>query len=178
MIAALTPKPQLVTRRLGNLAAIGNPEVQAVIWTRNLPASAFRELEESAAGLEAFSFLSLTIDPFERVQQQLRKAGLRSHFLACDMSLLVSVFGEITQAPRVRVRINDSAAGLPDLRLVAAYEARRSRELPRQAKSRSWRCRSYAAIFRGSWAQDHPLASPDSNLWFTLEAAPASQRSL
>ncbi len=101
MIAALTSKPQLVTRRLGNLAAIGNPEVQAVIWTRSLPASAFRELEESASGLEPFSFLSLTIDPFERVQQ-LRKAGLCSHFLACDLSLPVSAIRWKSEPSRLR----------------------------------------------------------------------------
>lgn len=176
MLAALTPKPQLVTRRLGNLAAIQNPNVQTVIWTRTLPASAARELEEAAARVESFSFLSLTMDPFERVQQQLRKAGLRSHFLACDISLLISVFGEITNAPRVRVRLNDSAAGIPNLRLVAAYEARRGRQALRQPKGQPWRSRSYAAIFRGSWAQDHPLASPDSNIWFTLEAALAGPR--
>jgi hypothetical protein len=176
MIAALSPKPQFITRRLGNLAAIRNPEVQTAIWTRSLPATAQRELGEAASKLAPFSFLSLTIDPFDRVQQQMRKAGLRSHFLACDISLLVSVFGEITEAQRVRIRLKDSAAGQPEFRMVAAYEARRERGPKRQTKDQPWRSRSYAAIFRGSWAQDHPLAQPDSEIWFTLEAAPATSR--
>jgi len=176
MIAALSPKPQFITRRLGNLAAIQNAEVQTAIWTRSLPATAQRELEDSSVGLIPFSFLSLTIDPFDRVQQQLRKAGLRSHFLACDISLLVSVFGEITQAQRVRVRLKDSATGVPEFRLVAAYEARRARATRRQSKDQPLRSRSYAAIFRGNWAQDHPLAQPESEIWFSLEAAPATSR--
>lgn len=176
MIAALSPKPQFITRRLGNLAAIRNPEVQTAIWTRSLPSAAQRELEDSSVGLTPFSFLSLTIDPFDRVQQQLRKAGLRSHFLACDISLLVSVFGEITEAQRVRIRLKDSAAGVPEFRLVAAYEARRGRGPKRHGKGQPWRARSYAAIFRGNWAQDHPLAQPESEVWFTLEAVSPTPR--
>ena len=165
MLAALSPKPQLITRRLGNLAAIRNPEVQTVIWSRTLAAQALRELDET--GARPFSFLSLTTDPFDRVQQQLRKAGVRSHFLACDITLLVSVFGEITSAERVRVRVGEEPGGTPDFRLVASYGTRRAH--PRTRLSR--RPAGYAAIFRGAWAQDHPLAHPADGLWFTLDTA-------
>ncbi len=168
MIAALTPKPQLVTRRLGNLAAIQNPAVHTVIWSRTLPKDNAADIATATAvSRTPFDFFSLTNDPFDRIQHQLRKAGIGSHFLACDLALLITVFGEITGASRVRARLGSGpGSGAPasaEFHLVAAYG------YSRRASSRFT---SYVALFRRSWSQDHPLANPSSGLWLTLDPAP------
>jgi hypothetical protein len=174
MIAALAAKPQLITRRLGNLAAIRNPDVQAVIWSRTLPREARMEVATAAAAArEPLEFFTLSHDPFDRIQQQLHRAGVRSRFLSCDVALLVTVFGEILGLERVRVRLGGgSDATAPAFRLVAAYETQRP------ARTATPRFSSYAALFRGGWSQDHPLASPGSGLQLVLDPAPYSQPSL
>lgn len=168
MIAALTPKPQLVTRRLGNLAAIQNPAVHTVIWSRTLPRENAKEIAVTvAASRSPVDFFSLTNDPFDRIQHQLRKAGIGSHFLACDIALLVTVFGEITHTSRVRAQLGTGpGSGAPasaEYHLVAAYGYPRKTFL---------RFTSYVALFRGSWSQDHPLANPASGLRLSLDPAP------
>lgn len=176
MIAALTPRPQVVTRRLGDLSAIQNPVVQTVIWTRSLPRDTADQIFYAAAAIRGpLSFLSLTNDPFDRIHQQLRKAGIRSHFLVCDIALLVTVFGEISGATRVKARLNAGAelasSAAPGFRLVAVYGACRPRPAI-NAKSPARRFASYVAMFRGNWSQDHPLANPSSGLWLAIDPAP------
>ncbi len=129
----LLPSPkssstQIVTRHLGGLSAIQDPKFQAVIWARKLVPS----LRDELAGVKAMRpgrFVCLPDDPLERVQQQLRLAGLKSHFLAFDMALLVTVFGELAGARRIMAHIRmgeggeaTGGSGSDGMKLVAAYE--------------------------------------------------------
>lgn len=172
----LLPSPkssatQIVTRHLGGLSAIQDPKFQAVIWARKLTAP----LREELAGVEVMRpgrFVCLPDDPLERVQQQLRLAGLKSHFLAFDMALLVTVFGELAGARRIMAHIRmgddgEAAGGIASggLRLVAAYE----KGISGRAKRRLG---SYVAVIREEWFEDHPLAQAGgARLHLCLEAA-------
>ncbi len=174
MIAALSPKPQLVTRRLGDLAAIQNPNVQAVIWSRILPRDTVNDLPLPDSG--SLAFVTLVTDPYDRVQHQLRKAGLHSHFLNCDVALLVSVYGELTRSSRVRVTVSRTdglaPAGPREIRLVAAYRGRLSTRTRITEPARTSRFASYVGVFRGEWTQDHPLANPTNGLIVSLDSLP------
>lgn len=177
MNTTLASKPQFVTRHLGGLSAIRQDEMQSVIWSRRLASPLRNELGDMA-GADAVSFVTLSADPFERVQHQLRKAGVSAHHLTHDIALLVTVFGELSGADRITVRLQPGGAVArhsgKGLRMVAAYETNR-----RAANNKAKRLANYVGIFRDESFKDHPLAHPATGLRVSLERAvdtPASRR--
>jgi len=173
ILPSQVPKPQLITRHLGGLSAIHNTDIQAVIWRRRLVPELREELADFQRQDEEIHFVSLPDDPLARVRQQLRKANLSAFFLAFDMALLVTVFGELSGASRIAAHLQTGASPQAEgdkgrdggLRLVAAYDGGQV--------ERARRLASYVAIFRGEWFDDHPLAQcAAGSLRLCLEAAP------
>lgn len=138
MLLAAAPRPRIITHRIGGLSAIQSPEVQAVIWKRDLAPQVRAESSEvSSSVVQALDFVTLSHESTGRVQQQLRKVRIESQFLAPDIALLVSAFGELCKARRIRVRLGAGGTAeedLPDLgddlRLLCAYQRMGMRKAP------------------------------------------------
>jgi len=169
MRTTATSKSQFITRHLGGLSAIRDEDVQTVIWSRRLTQPLRHELGGIKKRDGAVSFVTLSADPFERVQHQLKKEGLEVHHLTHDIALLVTVFGELSGARRISVSLQPGGAPSrhagDGLRMVAAYGANR------RAADKPERMADYVAVFRDDWFRDHPLAHPASGLRLCLEKA-------
>jgi len=94
---------QISTKQMGGLSAILDADVQLVIWNRRLSGEIQTEMAMLAEMGAAASFITLATDPVERIRHQLGKARIRSQFLQQELSLLVTVFGELADTTRVRV---------------------------------------------------------------------------
>lgn len=118
---------QISTNHLGGLSAILHEDVNHVIWRRRLPDDALRELNALAGATT--DFITLTTDPTDRLHHQLGKIRIDSRFLIMDLSLLITVFGELSNCQRVRVRLGEAGSfpewkappHTPCMRLCCAY---------------------------------------------------------
>lgn len=165
MILATAPRPRIITHRIGGLSAIHSSDVHSVIWKRDLAPQVRTESSEVSASLGgAVDFVTLALEPEARIQQQLRKAKIESRFLAPDMSLLVNVFGELSRARRIRVRlgaVEDREEPGEAIRMICAYQRTGSRKRPSDG---------YVMVFRGSRASG--LRPAAEGFFLRLDAVP------
>ena len=148
MLATTAPRPRIVTHRIGGLSAIQSSDVQAVIWKRDL-APSVKEETHAASGVirQVLDFVTLGQEPEGRIQQHLRKAQVESRFLAPDIALLVTAFGELSRTRRIRVRLGaeavvNQAGPREGIRLICAYQRAGVRRKPSDG---------HVMVFRGDW---------------------------
>lgn len=170
------PTPIVITRRIGGLSSILNPEIRTVIWTRAVQPAIRQELRRIAAGrVHPYAFITLSADPVDRVRQQLAQHGLHSQFLTFDISMLIMAFADLSNCERIRVSLNAPAqplSGEPDsLRLLSAYAGVDfRRHLPGRPVQQG-----QVAIMRGDAVHENYESvrkAPPTSLYLQLDAAP------
>jgi hypothetical protein len=182
MTIATAQKPRVVTRRIGGLAALHRSHVQMVVWSRQLtPLISSELLDLAASGLKPVDFVTLTIDPTDRVQQQLAKVKIRSEFLINDIALLVVALGELSKARRIRVCLSAVQDDDPvelmskrsDLQLFCIYSDQGPRPLTKRstAKKRS-RLAARVVAFRPSASSANEISAITDGLCLRLVTVP------
>ena len=153
-------KPHVVTRRIGGLAAIQDPEVRSVIWIRSLTQAIRTELADLLdSRFSELEFVAVPTDPHDRIRHQFGQYAKDMRFLTSDIALLVTVFGEISNAQRVRVRLKSDASEnfgeSTDVRLRCTYPGSRPFIADRRQAS------AHVAVFRDHF-KDERLDSRSS----------------